>query len=454
MQAFKLNKLFVATALALAFGPGARVVEAASLCGIPGASKMGMGCGGNTGTADSTLVPNVGAYVMPNNGTAPSWGGGGNTISGFLAENAGRQIAVYVGMTGPFYRGLAGDFTFSPSTVSFQPIWFVQSNAWNNNKPGYLPWSWNGGQTDATNLSITGSSGGQIVYYGGEAFDGNTSDPYYPATYTLSPSGITIAPIYGVSGNYCALTQDMLNAGYNVVDFTANGGYGAIFGGGPPIDCVVPAPTTTYTSHTCFPAGSTVLMADGQWKAIEMVNVGDWLMGADGDPVQTHKIDRPLLGSRRMMAMADDSLLWSEEHGMWTRDSAEAGSEWWWSASPERWRAEVESGDIGGLHDNQSMRTGEGFDFAHLEGWKSQEVIEASGYGPETQLYLPVTDGVPIIVNGYVVGAGINEDGYDYKAFRWSPARIADALARQALFRVMRMTPTHASSSVLAEAMA
>uniref|UniRef100_E6PTV7 Uncharacterized protein n=1 Tax=mine drainage metagenome TaxID=410659 RepID=E6PTV7_9ZZZZ len=72
MQAFKLNKLFVATALALAFGPGVRVVDAASLCGIPGASQMGMGCGGNTGTADSTLVPNVGAYQ--NNAPPPPWG--------------------------------------------------------------------------------------------------------------------------------------------------------------------------------------------------------------------------------------------------------------------------------------------------------------------------------------------------------------------------------------------
>lgn len=94
MQAFKLNKLFVATALALVFGPGARVVDAASLCGIPGASQMGMGCGGNTGTADSTLVPNVGpAPQLPNGGSTflPS-GGGATAYQQAMAEMANNQL--------------------------------------------------------------------------------------------------------------------------------------------------------------------------------------------------------------------------------------------------------------------------------------------------------------------------------------------------------------------------
>lgn len=91
MQAFKLNKLCVATALALAFGPGARVVEAASLCYLPGASQMGMGCGGNTGTADSTLVPNVGAALASSTNQAP-WGGGASAYQQAMQAMSNNQL--------------------------------------------------------------------------------------------------------------------------------------------------------------------------------------------------------------------------------------------------------------------------------------------------------------------------------------------------------------------------
>jgi len=199
-------------------------------------------------------------------------------------------------------------------------------------------------------------------------------------------------------------------------------------------------------------------MADGTWSAIEMVRQGDWLLGADGLPVQAAEMDRVVLGygikgtPRRMMAMADGSILWSEEHGFWTADAQ--GHEWWWSASADQWRWEAQTGHIGGLEDNSTMREGDGFAFAHLSGWRPQQVVELSGYGPDTRLYLPRTNGVPIIVNGYVVGAGVNEEGYDYKAFRWNADRIAAAVARAALARVMAQTPTHASARVLADALA
>ena len=173
---------------------------------------------------------------------------------------------------------------------------------------------------------------------------------------------------------------------------------------------------------SCFPAGARVRMAGGTECPIERVQPGDWLMGADGRPVQVRYVDRPLLGERRMMAFADGSQIWSEEHGYWTRDAA--GAEWWWSANPDQWRIEAETGHIGGLRDNASMRAGDGYAFAHMIGWREQAVIEVEGYGPETPLYLPRTDGVPILVNGYVVGAGVNEEGFDYKAFRWDPKRL------------------------------
>lgn len=179
---------------------------------------------------------------------------------------------------------------------------------------------------------------------------------------------------------------------------------------------------------SCFPAGTRVLMADGSQRAIETIEVGEWLMGADGKPVQVQDVDRPILGDRRMMAMEDGSLYWSEEHAMWTADAA--GDQWWWAANPERWRHEASIGHMGGLRDNSTLRGGDGFAFAHLEGWKAQSVDHAQAFGPDTRLYLPRTNGAPIIVNGYVVGAGVNQSAFEYEGFDWNRARH-DVLRRE-----------------------
>jgi hypothetical protein len=168
---------------------------------------------------------------------------------------------------------------------------------------------------------------------------------------------------------------------------------------------------------TCFPAGSFVLMADGTWKLIEDVDVGDMIMGM-GHPEPVISMDRPFLGGRRMKTFQDNSLSWSEEHAMWTRDANQ--SQWWWSANPVMWKAEAASGEIGGLLDNQSMRGGnQAVDWAHVDGWKTNTVSTGSVIDPNTRLYLPRTNGSPIIVNGYVVGAGVNQAGFDYTTLDW-----------------------------------
>lgn len=192
-------------------------------------------------------------------------------------------------------------------------------------------------------------------------------------------------------------------------------------------------PNTRYLKHvivpvatfpgppSCFPAGALVLMADGSMQRIEEIRAGDVLMGANGAPVVVQEVDRPLLGNRRMMAMQDGSLIWSEEHAFWTADAS--GEQWWWAANPDRWRWEASIGHIGGLHDNATMRGGKGYAFAHLDGWKDHATEHLDCFGPDTQLYLPRTNGVPIIVNGYVVGAGVNEAEFEYKQFDWNQLR-------------------------------
>ena len=166
---------------------------------------------------------------------------------------------------------------------------------------------------------------------------------------------------------------------------------------------------------TCFPAGAQVLMADLTTRSIETVAPGDLLWTPVGAQLCL-ELDTPLLGQRRMLGFEDGSLLWSEEHALWARKN---GREWFWSANPKMWQEEVQSGMIGGLRDNSTIMEGMGYQYAHITGWKSQTVVELDNFRSDTQLYLPRTSGWPIVVDGYLVGAGVNEFEVNYHNIAW-----------------------------------
>lgn len=172
------------------------------------------------------------------------------------------------------------------------------------------------------------------------------------------------------------------------------------------------------TDTTCFPAGATVLMADGSLRLIETVQSGEWVMGADGKPAEVSYLHIAVLGPRKMYVFAEDGHEWSDEHLHWTREN---GKEWWWSANPDNWLKEVDAGLVAGLKDNYSVRTGRGLheEFAHVDGWVKRCVVEVSR-PYETPVYLPVTAGIPVIVNGYVVTGGTDYKLFDYEKFQWN----------------------------------
>ena len=232
-----------------------------------------------------------------------------------------------------------------------------------------------------------GIEAGSDTGYGATLGGNSTKAPLF-LTQQSAPSNKSIGSIYIDSNGYMYVAD---GSAWQVVQFTS--------GGAPP---------------TCFPAGALVLMADGAWLPIESVKIGDRVWGPYGPEVVVD-VHRPVLGNRRMLAFADGHT-WSEEHAHWTRI---AGAQWWWSANPDQWRAEVASGDIGGLRDNSTMRTGtEGVEFAHLDGWKRNTIMLVDAH-PSTQLYLPITGGSPIIVNGYLAGGGVNEFGFNYASLDW-----------------------------------
>jgi hypothetical protein len=266
-------------------------------------------------------------------------------------------------------------------------------------------------------------------------------DPQYPIVPYLgaTPSMININPGVGgsgagVGGNGGTRQDGLGNPGTSggnghvivVTDTSAllgapGPGYSNGVGSVHPGSSTITYYQVSHEPFSCFPAGSQVLMADKTTKAIENVQVGDMVMGPLG-PVEVTGMDTPILGPRAMKTFADGSLLWSEEHSMWTKVG---DKQWLWSAAVDSWMSEVNADHIGGLLDNSTIRTGtEGVSWAHLDGWKVSEVLNADGYGPYTKLYLPRTAGSLIIVNGYLVGAGVNERGFDYTKIDWDVNRL------------------------------
>jgi hypothetical protein len=161
-------------------------------------------------------------------------------------------------------------------------------------------------------------------------------------------------------------------------------------------------------------------MADGTLRAIETVQAGEFVMGADGTSVIVEYLHEAELGTRKMYQFAEDGHEWSDEHLHWTLKD---GKEWWWSINPDQWRWEVSSGLVAGLEDNYSIRTGYDDQFAHMTGWVKRTPVRVDRPS-DTLVYLPVTKGVPVIVNGYVVTGGTDDKLYDYNNFRWMPERI------------------------------
>ncbi|AJD82922.1 Hom_end-associated Hint family protein [Achromobacter phage JWF] len=169
---------------------------------------------------------------------------------------------------------------------------------------------------------------------------------------------------------------------------------------------------------SCFPAGTMVLMADGTQKLIETIQVGDQVMGWDGQPDEVDLMEYPILGERRLAGFADGSLSWSEEHLAWTRRD---GHEWFGTLGKNWWYAEVLADHVVGLRDNATLRDldEDRDEFAHVSGWvKRKLVAEKADYN--TQLYLPRTKRTHmIIVNGYLMTAGTDGFAVDYTQVNW-----------------------------------
>lgn len=182
----------------------------------------------------------------------------------------------------------------------------------------------------------------------------------------------------------------------------------------PPSQC---GSGSYHCSVSCFVAGSRVLMADYSWKAIETLESGDMLMTPTG-PAPMLRLHQAVLGTgRSMLTMKEDpSTVWVGDHPLWSRNSE--GKQWWWSGDAAYMRAEVEGGLTQGLKDIHSVFEG-AVEYAHLDGFVKRTPVVIDGQDPNTPVFIPVLEGPPCIVNGYVAAAFFNEWEYDYTKLNW-----------------------------------
>jgi hypothetical protein len=160
-----------------------------------------------------------------------------------------------------------------------------------------------------------------------------------------------------------------------------------------------------------------VLMADGSEKPIENIRLGDRVWGLSGVN-KVVAVEIPVVGQRTMLQMADGSLRYTAEHPLWT---LRAGAQWWGTHDLDEAEWEIAQGVFGGLTRSNPLRVlaHNAETYAHVDGWKTLGTIEipTSRY---TRLYHIDTDGChTMIVDGFVVSAGVDDRDFDYSSVVW-----------------------------------
>ena len=200
-----------------------------------------------------------------------------------------------------------------------------------------------------------------------------------------------------------------------------------------------PPPPPPTGGSTCFPAGTPVLMADGSWKAIEAVRIGDLVRGGYGTVNEVVALDRPVLGNRALYRV-NRAFYNTSEHMMWTGEDFGVFSKSDYVMADYGVPLPVIVDDSGreelmtyvGVHPDRVREIGLGDTLAYGDsGTRRIELLEETwSFPPETQLYALVLDGSHTmqIAGGYVVSGWARDDDFDYELWR---ARSATSVGRR-----------------------
>jgi hypothetical protein len=172
--------------------------------------------------------------------------------------------------------------------------------------------------------------------------------------------------------------------------------------------------------YTCVMAGSAIMLASGETKAIESFQGGEQVMTLSG-VAKVVRLETTFLGtSRRIIELCGNEdecpLYLSDDHPLWTRFSAD--DEWWGTYNYNHYLFEKSVGAGSNLkRDAVVLRPDITYFHAHVEGWKRGRPTYFN-LPADTPLYhLAVDSGASYIANGFVVISHCTDE--DVKGVTW-----------------------------------
>lgn len=162
---------------------------------------------------------------------------------------------------------------------------------------------------------------------------------------------------------------------------------------------------------SCFPAGTKVHMADGQWKKIEDLQNGDVLKGLGGENNKVHGLWSPKLGAHRRLFEINGAFQTTADHLLWTKNG-------WGAISPLMYRllrfeqvvymAQTNTFVHAVIEPDKLIDLKNGVEMILADGpSKAIESIDLVEAAPETQLFCPILDGN----QSFVIQGGYYADG-------------------------------------------
>lgn len=177
---------------------------------------------------------------------------------------------------------------------------------------------------------------------------------------------------------------------------------GAIGGGNLKVEGTFPS--------GCFAAGTRITMADGSEKPIEQIEVGEQVLGPNGELNRVMAVQRPLLGARKLYGLNDSTPFFTDGHPFMTKEG-------WKSINPAATAAENPTLTVTALKTGDVLTRMQAFPApgAQKSGAPkltpavrletlALERVEARAAHPTTQLYNLQLDGTHVyFANGYLV---------------------------------------------------
>lgn len=179
---------------------------------------------------------------------------------------------------------------------------------------------------------------------------------------------------------------------------------------------------TTLLDAPCFLAGSLVAMADGNFKPIEAVAVGDLVIGAFGEINIVLALHRPLLGDKLMCNINGEHSTTNHHPHVSIDRKFYCGDPMTVNTATYGRSHIVIDGEgqaverfLHGLTPSRIKQLVTGIELKTIEGGRCVHTLETYSLPPDTQLYNLVTSGSHTYhVDGYAVTGWPREDDFDY----------------------------------------